>query len=156
MLDIVTLGEAEGFETRFRWVPRDQLQDADDLSKMVDRMDFSLSAAAAESVLARYGPVAIDAFAAPHNAIVSRFFARYGAVVAEAQNAFAQSWSHDTLYILPDFHAIDKILDKIERDNATAILIVPSGSTSHGGIVFGPARGNPAASPLSSCPAASS
>ena len=28
-------------------------------------------------------------------------------------------------YILPNFHMVDQILDKIERDNAEVVLIVP-------------------------------
>ena len=28
-------------------------------------------------------------------------------------------------YILPNFHMIDRILDKIEHDNAEAVIIVP-------------------------------
>ena len=28
-------------------------------------------------------------------------------------------------YILPDFHMVDRILDKVERDNAEVVLIVP-------------------------------
>ena len=125
LLDILALGDSEGCEIRFRWVPREQLQDADDLSKLVDRMDFSLKKAAFKYVLARFGPVDIDAFAAPHNAIAKRFYARHGAVSAEARDAFAQSWSSGVLYMLPDFHAIDKVLDKIECDNAIVIIIVP-------------------------------
>ena len=60
-------------------------------------MDFSLAPkvlAYAPKVLAyalrAYGPVTIDAFAAPHNHVVPRFFAHYGAVAAEARDAFAQ------------------------------------------------------------------
>ena len=125
LLDIVNLGAAKNFEVRFRWVPREQLQDADDLSKMVDRMDFSLAPEVLAYVLRAYGPVTIDAFAAPHNHVVPRFFARYGAVAAEARDAFAQDWSSGALFVLPDFHVLGNVLDRIERDNAVVVLIVP-------------------------------
>jgi hypothetical protein len=29
-------------------------------------------------------------------------------------------------FILPDFHMVDRILDKVERDNAEVVLIVPA------------------------------
>jgi hypothetical protein len=98
---------------------------ADDLSKVVDRMDFSLAPEVLAYVLRAYGPVTIDAFAAPHNHVVPRFFARYGAVAAEARDAFAQDWSSGALFVLPDFHVLGNVLDRIERDNAVVVLIVP-------------------------------
>ena len=43
LLDIFAVAEREGFKVRFRWVRRCFIQDADDLSKFVDPMDFSLA-----------------------------------------------------------------------------------------------------------------
>ena len=36
-----------------------------------------------------------------------------------------QDWSEGVSFILPDFFKVDKIMDKIEQDNAEAVLIVP-------------------------------
>ena len=43
LLGIYAVAEREGSEVRFRSVRRCYIQDAEDLSKCVDRMDFSLS-----------------------------------------------------------------------------------------------------------------
>ena len=95
-------------------------------------MDFSLAPKAlsyAPKALAyalrAYGPVTIDAFAAAHIRVGPRFFARYGAVAAEARDAPAQDWFSGTLFLLPDFHVLGSVLDRIERDNADVVLIVP-------------------------------
>ena len=42
LLDIFAVAERESFEVRFRWVRRCFIQDANDLSKFVDPMGFSL------------------------------------------------------------------------------------------------------------------
>jgi hypothetical protein len=84
LLDILTEAEAGAYTVQFRWVRREEIQDADDLSKFVDTMDFSLTRGSLKYVLAAYGPVEVDAFAAPHNAITPRFFARFDAHTAEA------------------------------------------------------------------------
>jgi hypothetical protein len=67
----------------------------------------------------------VDRFAAAHNADCTRFNFMFGTVGAEAVDAFSQVWSLGRSYILPDFHAMGKVLDHIEHWNATATLIVP-------------------------------
>jgi hypothetical protein len=125
LLDILNDADDAGYDVAFRWVRREEIQDADDLSKFVDTMDFSLEPKCLAHVLNTYGPVHVDAFAAPHNAVCARFFARFDATTVEATDALAQDWSQDVMFVLPDFHQIDAILDRIERDNAEAVLIVP-------------------------------
>jgi len=125
LLDIVNDAAAKRYEVQFRWVRREEIQDADDLSKFVDTMDFSLKPSCLKYVLNTFGSVDIDVFAAPHNAVTPRFFAMFDTHTAEAVDCFAQSWASDALFVLPDFHKIDQVLDALERDNAVATLIVP-------------------------------
>ena len=56
LLRTFAAAEREGFEVRFRWVRRCYIQDADDLSKFVDRMDFSLTPEGLAHVWQRFGP----------------------------------------------------------------------------------------------------
>jgi hypothetical protein len=118
------LGDADeyGFEVLFRWVPREEIEAADALSKVADRMDFSLNPSAIRDMRAQFGPWDIDRFAAPHNTTCSRFNSLFDTANAEAVDALSQDWSEDINFVLPDFHAISKILDHIERCNARAIL----------------------------------
>lgn len=126
LISILTLAASLDCEVTFRWVRRDELQDADDLSKITDRMDFSLSTAALAAVQQRWGLWSVDRFAAAHNATCARFNSRFDSAQSEAVDAFSQCWSGEVNYVLPDFHQIDRVLDHIERDNADVILVVPA------------------------------
>ena len=125
LLAILEAAARGGFDVRFRWVKRELVQDADDLSKFVDRMDFSLDKLWFRRVTIAYGSCDVDRFAAAHNTKCARFNSMFDAVGAEAVDAFAQDWGSGRSYILPDFYAVSKVLDHIERWNATATLIVP-------------------------------
>jgi len=125
LLDILNDADAGAYEVAFRWVRREEIQDADDLSKFVDTMDFSLTPDCLAYVLRTFGPVNVDAFAAPHNTVCPRFFALFDSDKVETVDALGQDWSQDVMFVLPDFHKIDLILDHIERDDAVVVLIVP-------------------------------
>jgi hypothetical protein len=127
LIEILDAAAHVGAEVRFRWVRRDLISEADALSKFEDIMDFGLSSQAFQLVCDRLGTCDIDAFAAPHNAVFPRFFSRHVTNTAEATDAFSVSWSRYRLFILPDFGRgfIDRVLDKVERDNASVVCIVP-------------------------------
>jgi len=92
LLRIFELAEEVGFEVRFRWVRREALQEADDLSKFKDRMDFSLVPTAMQGVRAEFGPWDIDRYAATHNATCGRFNSLFDTERAEAVDALSQDW----------------------------------------------------------------
>jgi len=131
LLRIFELAEEVGFEVRFRWVRREALQEADDLSKFKDRMDFSLIPTATQGVRAEFGPWDIDRYAATHNTTCGRFNSLFDTERAEAVDALSQDWCEGLNFVLPYFHAISKILDHIERCNARTILIVPEWPKAH-------------------------
>ena len=126
LLAILNMAEADKATVRFRWVRRDLVQDADDLSKHADNMDFSLRPDWLSYVWRAFGPWDIDRFAATHNTTAPRFNSLFDCEGSEARDAFSQSWAEGTSYLLPDFHRVAEVLDKIERDNAIAVLIVPA------------------------------
>jgi hypothetical protein len=125
LLELLSAAEGDGAEVRFRWVRCEHVQDADDLSKFVDRMDFGLRPDWLEFVCNEFGPWDVDRFAGDHNSTAKRFNSLFDSQHAEAVDAMAQDWSEGVSFILPDFHIVDRILDKIERDNAVAVLIIP-------------------------------
>ena len=111
-------------------MPRELVQHADDLSKLEDRHDFGFTCAWRRRVLDELGPSArehlIDRFAAPHNAVSALYNALFDAPGVEAVGAFSQDWCDGLSYLLPPVTKIDAVLDKIERDNAAAaVLVVP-------------------------------
>ena len=110
-------------------MPRALVQHADGLSKYVDSHDFGLTRYGRRRVLAELGPSSLDGtvdrFAASHNAVLPRFNALFDAPGVEAVGAFAGDWSGGWSYLIPPFTKIDASLDKPERDNAAAVLVVP-------------------------------
>ena len=75
--------------------------------------------------VAPFGTWDVGSFVAAHNAIAACFNSLFDYTSSEAVDARAQDWSTGMSYILPNFHMIDRILDKIERDNAEVVIIVP-------------------------------
>ena len=111
----------------FRWVPRERIVGADALSKVADAMDFGLERDVFAHVNRTYGPCDVDRFAAGHNRVCPRFNSKFDTDGSEAVDAFSVSWSRGVSYVLPDFYpsTLDRVLDKIERDNAAAVVVVP-------------------------------
>jgi hypothetical protein len=127
LIEIMDAVASIGAFVFFRWVRRDLIKEADSLSNFEDIMDFGLSPEALRRVWASLGTCDVDVFATLHNAVLPRFISRHLTHTAEASDAFSVSWSHDRMYISPDFSRgfIQKVLDKIERDNATVVSVVP-------------------------------
>ena len=127
LLDILGTAEAGAFEVVFRWVPRERIVGADALSKVADAMDFGLERDVFAHVNRTYGPCDVDRFAAGHNRVCPRFNSKFDTDGSEAVDAFSVSWSRGVSYVLPDFYpdTLRRVLDKIERDNAAAVVVVP-------------------------------
>ena len=125
LLGLLTAADADGAEVRCRWVRREYVQVADDLSKFVDRMDFVLRPDWRKYVSTKFGPWAVDRFAGDHNTTAKRLNSLFDSRHAKAVDTMAQDWSKGLSFILPDFLMVDRIMDKIERDNADAVLVVP-------------------------------
>jgi len=107
LLELLTGAASAGAEVRFRWVQREDVQDADDLSKFVDRMDFGLKPARLSEMWRRLGPWDIDRFACEHHTTCPRFNSLIESRHSEAVDAMAQDWSSGVSFILPNFHMID-------------------------------------------------
>ena len=70
--------------------------------------------------------MSVDLFTSRINSQLSRFFAYRPDPKAEVINVFCVSWHYLSFYCFPPFSCIGKILQKINFDNATGILIVPN------------------------------
>ena len=49
----------------------------------------------------------------------------WGAVSLYGEDAFLQSWSSEKLWLNPPFSRLAEVVDKLERDQADALLVVP-------------------------------
>ena len=60
----------------------------------------------------------LDVFASGKNAKLPTFF-------TSKDDAFRQDWSHDYLWICPQFSRLDAIIDKIVLDRAEGLILIP-------------------------------
>ena len=63
-----------------------------------------------------------DCFANTENSLFERF---WGPGSPDGEDAFEQSWGEGVLWMNPPFDLFDRVLDKILRDKAHTILLVP-------------------------------
>ena len=129
LLSMFETAAAANCVLRFRWVRRDRIQHADDLSKYTERFDCGLTPPWREHILrgvpSELRASMVDRFAAPHNAIAPRYNALHDSAGVESVDAFAAEWGRDFNYLLPPFNRLDCVLDKVEADDAAGILVVP-------------------------------
>jgi hypothetical protein len=84
-----------------KWIPREQNQLADYLSKVEEVDDFGLQPSMFEFVLREFGPLDVDRFTSPHNALLPVFFSEFWCVGTAGVNAFTTSWHGSNSYCFP-------------------------------------------------------
>lgn len=94
-LDLFALCSVHRIELRPEWLPREENERADYLSKVWDADDFGPSAEVFALVSRRFGPFTVDRFASEHNTKLPRFNAFYWCPGAAAANCFTQDWRGD-------------------------------------------------------------
>ena len=127
LLKLHLLQEEFGFRLRLRWNPRDCAlqQQADDLSKDVDRFDFSLSPHWLSLALERVDVSGwVDRFASPASCVCGRFFSRYISDGAEGFDSLLFAWDEPS-WIFPPFPLLDKVMARLAHSPCECILIVP-------------------------------
>ena len=121
------LQEQHGFRLRLRWRPRDQplQQLADEISKDVDRFDFSLTQHWLAQVLSHVDVSHwVDRFASPASCVCGRFFSRYISDGAEGSDSLLLRWDEPS-WIFPPFSLLDAVISKLVQSSCECILIVP-------------------------------
>ena len=94
-----------------------------------DQLEWMLNKNIFQSICQVFGIPDIDLFASRLNAQVNRYVAWKPDPGAEAIDAFTLNWDNLFFYAFPPFTLIAKCLQKIERDKAEGILIVPKWPT---------------------------
>ena len=127
VLDIYNLMWDHNAILLLHWRPREFLNDADSLSKVTERHDFSLHPDTLQHLWDTFGPCSIDVFAADHNSVCEKFFTRFNSVASSGWDAFTHDWSCYQCFWLPPFAEtfISRVIEKIQRDRAAGILVIP-------------------------------
>ena len=107
-------------------------QVADEESRVRDNIDteWMLCPEYFDKLCSRYGEPDVDMFATRLNCQIDTYVSWRPDPNAIAIDAFKQDWSaFDLLYVFPPFSVIQKVLEKLRREAAAAVLVVPMWST---------------------------
>jgi len=108
------------------WIPGVLNYESDALSRRsLRRSDWGLDPNLLPAIERAFGLLDIDLFASDTSALLPRFFALPGSTRAEAFDAFSKRWTKLRGLANPPFRLIPKVLQKIEKDQATVVLVAP-------------------------------
>ena len=104
--------------------------EADEASRVFkDELEWTLNADDFQNICAQFGRPTIDLFASRLNFQVQPFCAYHPDPLASVIDAFTFPWTNGLGYAFPPFCLLGRILQKVLRDKADIILIVPDWPT---------------------------
>ena len=92
--------------------------------KLRNNIEWSLQTPIFDKIRLVYGSVTIDLFASRINAKVGRFYSYSPDPEACGHDAFSFSWQQEHFYAFPPLSCIPQVINKIELESATGILVV--------------------------------
>lgn len=100
---------------------------ADALSrqKLNKDMEWMLNKAIFDKIMGKYGPCNVDMFASKANHQISPYVSYLPDVNALAINAFSLNWADYKSYIFSPFSVLGTVLQKLEEEQAEAVVIAP-------------------------------
>ena len=108
------------------WIPRDENELADALSRVIDYDDWSIEPSVFAWVDQIWGPHTIDRFASSHNSQLPRFNSRYWDKGSEAVDAFTVDWAKENNWWCPPVCLVCRVLQHAKNCNSVGTLVVPS------------------------------
>ena len=100
--------------------------EADEESRAVnDDTEWSLNQGTFNSIQKIYPELSVDLFASRLNHKLKKYVSRRPDPNAIAVDAFALTWINETYFIFPPFSLLPRILQKVEEDETTAVLVAP-------------------------------
>ena len=115
------------------WIPRDQNNCADFLSKIVDVEDLGISDTIFQEMNDLWGPYDMDWFASWYNAKCSRFYSRYWNPGSVGIDAFTCDWGGINGWFVPPVYLITRVLKHMALSRGYGTLSFRTGSL----VVFG-------------------
>ena len=107
------------------WVPREQNEQADYLSRIIDLNDWLLNPEIFAQLDAQWGPHTIDRFASYENSQLPRFNSCCWNPGSEAVDAFTTDWSGENNWWCPPIALIPRVIRHAQTCSACGTLIVP-------------------------------
>jgi hypothetical protein len=107
------------------WVPREENEIADALSKTEDFDDWSIQDRIFNYLQKTYGRFTIDIFASNLSNKVDKFYSKYWCLGSLGVDAFAYNWEKEFCWLLPPPKLIPRTLKHMKRCKAIGILTIP-------------------------------
>lgn len=107
------------------WVPREQNQLADYLSKLTDVDDWGINPDIFLWISTLWGPFTVDRFATWYNTKCLRFNSRFWNPGCEGVDAFTQNWQGENNWLVPPPSQIIRVWRHLKLCKAKGTLIIP-------------------------------
>jgi hypothetical protein len=114
-----------GITLRAEWVPREENELADALSKIVDKNDWMLHEEEFGRLARRFGPFEVDLFASHTTRQLPKYFSLYHTPDTAGIDAFAQHWGRGC-WCNPPFTLIGRVLRHARECGARMCLLAPA------------------------------
>ena len=123
---IWALAYREGIHLTARYLAGSQNTEADRLSRLNPKYEWSLNSAIFQWLDKMWGKHTIDRFATMLNAQTLRYNSRFFDPLTEAVDALAQqNWSQENNFCNPPFRLLPRVLQVIKEQHAYATVIAP-------------------------------
>jgi hypothetical protein len=107
------------------WIPRDENEMADELSKHRDIDDWQVNDNIFNLLNRSHGPFTVDCFASNLTKKVEKFYAKFCCEGVAGVDAFAFNWAHENAWLVPPPRLIPKVISHCKLCTSQGVLIVP-------------------------------
>ena len=122
---ILSIGLLQQIRLEPEWIPREENEFADYLSRLSDSVDWMLNPEIFEELDARWGPHTMDRFADGYNAQLHRFNSHYWCPGTEVVDIFTCDWEEDNNWWCPPLYLIPQLIKHAEATQAQGTLVIP-------------------------------
>ena len=124
-ISVFNMCRAHDVDLKVVWVPREQNQLADALSKWVDTEDWMLRGELFQHLDRMWGPHTVDRFASDKNHLLPVFNSKFWCPGSAGVDAFALNWQGANNWCNPPFSLIGRVLTHMRMQGAVGTVIVP-------------------------------
>lgn len=124
--DIWNWCEARSIWVHAAYIPSKENDIADEQSRLKNiDTEWELAGYAFRKIIKQFGNVAIDLFASRANAKCRSYCSWERDPDALTIDSFTISWANTNFYAFPPFALLNRVIQKIIKDKATGVLVVP-------------------------------
>ena len=124
-LSIASLCAQNSIRLLPEWIPREENEQADAISKFIDSDDWQLDRQIFLELDSLWGPHSIDLFASFKSSHLSTFASRFWNPGSFAVDAFTGDWSQQFSWIVPPPRLVGRVLEYMSKCAADGSLVIP-------------------------------